>query len=143
MTNIRAKVICLFRHQERVLLTQAFDPAKNEHYLMPIGGGIEFGEHAADAIQREVLEEIQQEISHLKQLDVLENIFNFDGQAGHEIVFVYSAKFVDQGFYALQMIKGVESNGDEYQAAWYTQQQLTQLKLPIYPLGIESLLFLS
>ena len=143
MRHIRAKVICLFRHQEQVLLAQAYDPTKNEHYLMPIGGGIEFGERAADSIRREVQEEIQQEITQLKYLDVLENIFTFDGKAGHEIVFVYSAVFIDQHLYAQAMINGVESNGDEYQATWYTQAQLTQLNLPIYPLGIEALLFQS
>ncbi|RFS35956.1 NUDIX domain-containing protein [Acinetobacter sp. SWAC5] len=143
MSHIRAKVICLFRHQEQVLLAQAYDPTKNEHYLMPIGGGIEFGERAADSIRREVQEEIQQEITQLKYLDVLENIFTFDGKAGHEIVFVYSAVFIDQRMYAQAMIKGIESNGDEYQATWYTQAQLTQLNLPIYSLGIEALLFQS
>ncbi len=141
MSHIRAKAICLFRHQEQVLLAQAFDPTKNEHYLMPIGGGIDFGERAADAIRREVQEEIQQDISQLQYLDVFENIFTFDGRVGHEIVFVYAATFVDQQMYAQLMIKGIESNGEEYQAAWYTQEQLTQLKLPIYPLGIASLLF--
>ena len=40
MGNIRAKAVCLFRQDDRVLLMQSFDPAKNEHYLMPIGGGI-------------------------------------------------------------------------------------------------------
>ncbi len=141
MSHIRAKAICLFRHQDQVLLAQAFDPTKNEHYLMPIGGGIEFGERAIDAIRREVQEEIQQDISQLHYLDVFENIFTFDGQAGHEIVFVYAATFVDQRMYAQPMVKGVESNGEEYQAAWYTQEQLAQLKLPIYPFGIASLLF--
>ena len=141
MNHIRAKVICLFRHQEQTLLAQAFDPTKNEHYLMPIGGGIEFGERAADAIRREIQEEIQQDIIHLQYLDVLENIFTFDGHAGHEIVFVYAARFVDQQMYAQPMIKGVESNGEEYQATWYTQEQLVQLNIPIYPLGIASLLF--
>jgi ADP-ribose pyrophosphatase YjhB (NUDIX family) len=143
MSHIRAKAICLFRHQEQVLLAQAFDPTKNEHYLMPIGGGIEFGERATDAIRREVQEEIQQDIRQLQYLDVFENIFTFDGRAGHEIVFVYAATFVNQQMYAQPMIKGIESNGEAYQAAWYTQEQLTQLKLPIYPLGIASLLFQS
>lgn len=143
MSNIRAKVICLFRHQDQVLLAQAFDPTKNEHYLIPIGGGIKFGERAADAIHREVQEEIQQDITQLKYLNVLENIFTFDGHSGHEIVFVYSATFVDQRIYAQSLIKGVESNGNEYQATWYTQEQLTQLNLPIYPFGVASILFQS
>ena len=141
MKNIRGKAVCLFRHHGRVLLTQGFDSAKNEHYLMPIGGGIEFGELAVDAIRREVREEIQQEIHHVQQLQVLENIFSFDGQQGHEIVFVYAAEFSDRHIYAMQEIMGQESDGSIYHAAWYSAQGLEALKLPIYPQGIESLLF--
>lgn len=85
---------------------------------------MEFGERAADAIRREVQEEIQQEITQLKYLNVLENIFTFDGKAGHEIVFVYSAVFIDQRMYAQAMINGVESNGDEYQATCIRRSNL-------------------
>ena len=58
MKNIRAKSVCVFRHQHKVLLTECFDPAKNQHYLMPIGGGVDFGEKSSDAAIREVREEI-------------------------------------------------------------------------------------
>ncbi|MBC6905907.1 hypothetical protein DWB84_10605 [Saccharophagus sp. K07] len=44
MTKIRAKSVCVFRHQNKILLTEGYDPTKNEHYLIPLGGGIEFGE---------------------------------------------------------------------------------------------------
>ena len=140
MSVIRAKAICLFRHQGKVLLTQGFDPEKNEHYLMPIGG-IEFGERAVEAVQREVMEEIQQEICNVKQLHILENIFSFNGQQGHEIVFVYAAEFTCADFYSKQDIRGTESNGVTYMAAWYSADQLADLKLPIYPQSVEYLLF--
>ncbi|OTG67978.1 hypothetical protein B9T25_08360 [Acinetobacter sp. ANC 4470] len=141
MRNIRAKAVCLFRHDDRVLLAQAFDPKKNEHYLMPIGGGVEFGERAVEAIQREVMEEIQQQICNVQLHQIFENIFTFDGQQGHEIVFVYSADFVSQAVYNMSELCGVESNGACYTAAWYSQTQLDILNDPIYPDGISLLLF--
>lgn len=39
----------------------------------------------------------------------LKNIFSFDGQQGHEIVFVHSAKFSDQRAYAQRGMTGVEA----------------------------------
>jgi len=87
--HIKIKALCLFRHQDKVLLSYGYDPAKDETYLRPIGGGIEFGEMSTHAIAREVLEEIQQQICKPQLLGVLENLFTFDGQQGHEIVFVY------------------------------------------------------
>jgi len=44
MRKIRAKSVCLFRHQGKVLLAEAYDSVKDQHFVMPIGGGIEFGE---------------------------------------------------------------------------------------------------
>ena len=143
MGNIRAKAVCLFRQDDRVLLMQSFDPAKNEHYLMPIGGGIEFGELAIDAIQREVMEEIQQPICNLQRLHILENIFTFDAQQGHEIVFIYSADFVQTDIYQMEQIRGVETSGLIYFATWYSQIQLESLAYPVYPKGIEPFLFQS
>ena len=86
MKNIRAKSVCVFRHQHKVLLTECFDPAKNQNYLMPIGGGVDFGEKSSDAAISEVREEINAEICQLRLLGVIENLFAFNAQAGHEIV---------------------------------------------------------
>ena len=59
-------------------------------YRLP-GGEIEFGEKAAEALQREIKEEIGVEISVDKKLGVYENIFTFDNQKGHEIMILFEA----------------------------------------------------
>ncbi|GAB2588304.1 hypothetical protein GCM10026986_14470 [Nitrincola alkalisediminis] len=68
------------------MLAESFDPAKNERYLSPVGGGIDFGEKSRDAAIREVKEELGEEVDQLKLLGVIENLFMFNGQEGHSIL---------------------------------------------------------
>lgn len=141
MTHIKAKALCIFRHQNQVLLSYGYDPNKDETYLRPIGGSIEFGEISVQAIEREVLEEINQQITQPKLLAVLENLFTFDGQQGHEIVFVYDAEFVDFGLYTEIEIHGCETSGLSYIAQWLSREQIELNQYPVYPTGIEQWLF--
>lgn len=141
MTSIRAKALCIFRYQNKVLLSQGYDPSKNEHYLRPIGSSIEFAESSLQAIEREVFEEINQQITHQKLLDVIENLFHFDGQQGHEIVFMYEAEFVDPTVYNLSEIQGYETDGSTYIAKWLSLEQLASAQYCVYPKGIEQWLF--
>ncbi|MCU4358736.1 NUDIX hydrolase [Acinetobacter ursingii] len=141
MASIKAKALCIFRYENKSLLSFGYDPSKKEHYLRPIGGSIEFEETSLQAIEREVLEEINQQITHPKLLGVLENLFSFDGQQGHEVVFVYEAEFVDPTLYSQTKINGYESDGSTYIAQWMTLQQLVSEQYPVYPKGIEQWLF--
>ena len=141
MTHIKAKALCIFRHQDQVLLSYGYDPSKDETYLRPIGGGIEFGETSVQAIEREVLEEINQQITKPKLLAVLENLFTFDGQQGHEIVFVYDAEFIDSVLSTAIEIHGCETSGLSYIAQWLSREQIELNQYPVYPTGIEQWLF--
>lgn len=96
--QIIAKAICLFRNDDLILVAEGFDEVKGEFYYRPIGGKIEFGETSAQAIQREVLEEIEANIHNLNYIGTIENIFTYNGDLGHEVVFVYDAEFVDKSF---------------------------------------------
>ena len=125
----------------RYYLPKAYDPNKDEYFFRPIGGGIEFGETSVQAIEREVLEEIQQQIAQPKLICVLENLFSFDGQQGHEIVFVYDAEFVDSALYKEAEIQGYETNGFTYIAQWLSREQIEFSQSPVYPKGIEPWLF--
>jgi ADP-ribose pyrophosphatase YjhB (NUDIX family) len=138
VTSIRAKSVCVFRHQNKILLTEGYDPTKNEHYLIPLGGGIEFGETSERAAIREVFEEVGAETYDLQLLGVLENLFVFDGTPGHEIVFIYEAKFVDENLYQKPELDGFESNGVKINVRWFDQAMLNAVK--IYPHGIVDLL---
>ncbi|MFW2057419.1 NUDIX domain-containing protein [Acinetobacter haemolyticus] len=141
MTAIKTKALCIFRYQDKVLLSQGYDPRKDETYLRPIGGSIEFGENSLQAVEREVLEEIHQQIVHPRLLGVLENLFIFDGLSGHEIVFVYEAEFANLKQYQQHEIKGCETDGSTYVARWLSRKQIERNQYPVYPKGIEQWLF--
>lgn len=71
----------------------------------------------------------------------MENLFSFDGQQGHEIVFVYDAEFIDSALYKEAEIQGYETNGFTYIAQWLSREQIEFSRFPVYPKGIEPWLF--
>lgn len=136
--TIRPLALCLMRHQGRILVNEAFDPVKQQRFCRPLGGGIEFGETGAQACARELREEVGAEITGIRFLGTLENIFTYLGRPGHEIVLVYDAEFVDRGLYERPCLEGRE--GDEvFQASWRALASFGP-GLPLYPDGLARLL---
>lgn len=93
---IRVKAMVVLRDDSRArqLVTRYppdLDRPAEFHRL--VGGGVELGELARDAAAREVEEELRIRIdpADLAELGVVENIFEFEGERGHEVVFVFSA----------------------------------------------------
>src|SRR5262249_25090925 len=73
MSNeVRRVAICVFRHADRILVARGHDALKGQHFMRPLGGRIEFGELAADALRREIREELNAEIHEPELLGVLE-----------------------------------------------------------------------
>lgn len=64
-----------------------------------LGGGIDFGECAIDALKREFKEELNATIINEELLCTLENIFEYNGEQGHEITFLYQADFQEEHLY--------------------------------------------
>ena len=101
MRPIRPIAIGIFRRDDRILVGHGHDVLKGEHFCRPPGGAIEFGERAADALRREIREEIRAEITKPHLLAVLENTFKLEGVPKHELIFVFDTKFLDTHFYQL------------------------------------------
>ena len=136
--QIRPLAICLFRDGDRILVGEGNDPVKRETFYRPLGGGIEFGERAEDALRREIREEIGAEIESPVYLCTLENIFTFNGEAGHEIVMVFDARFADEALYAQEAIAGTEFDGTQnfpFKALWKKLDEFGA-NAPIYPDGL-------
>ncbi|MBI4726390.1 NUDIX domain-containing protein [candidate division TA06 bacterium] len=140
---VRAKVVCVFRNQDRILVCDGYDPTKKELFYCPPGGKIEFGEPSEAAIRREIKEELGSEIKNLALLGVLENRFIFDGQQGHEIVFVYDAELTDKSLYAADRFKAQESNGQVFNALWLDLGTIGPDTPPVYPDGLIALMKIS
>ena len=132
--RIRPIVICLFRNGHRILVSEAYDSSKGDYYCRPLGGGIEFGEHSRDAMLREVREEIGAEVENLELIGVLENIFIYEGQRGHEVVFVYDAEFIDKSLYERNELHGYESEIDaNFVARWQSVEEIKQSNVRLVP----------
>ena len=135
--RIRVLSLCVFRHDGRILVGRGYDVSKSEHFLRPIGGEVEFGESSEAALIREVREELGLEIQNATLLGVLENVFSYDGQPGHEVVFVYDAHFADAAAYAREEIPLNEDVWDGV-ARWIDLATLPDE--PLYPQGVLELL---
>lgn len=133
MPSPRVISICVFRHGSNILVAEGFDEKKAERFFRPIGGEVELGEKTAETISREIREELGQEIHHVKRLAVLENLFQYNGQPGHEIVFVFDAEFIDKSLYEMPEIP---MNEDVWigPARWIDLNMLPDA--PLYPDGL-------
>ncbi|MBD0335559.1 MAG: NUDIX hydrolase [Cyanobacteria bacterium Co-bin13] len=136
---MRAIAICLFRHQGRILVSEGFDSVKQETFFRPLGGGIDFCETSRDAIVREIREELGAEIADVQLLGVLESIFLYLGKPGHEIVFVYDARFVDASLYDQEQL-AVQEGDLQFTATWKSLTEMTGPARRLVPEGLAALL---
>jgi NADH pyrophosphatase NudC (nudix superfamily) len=137
---VRPLAIGIITQGDCILVGEGYDPLKPETFYRPLGGGIEFGERAGEALSREVREEIGAEITDLRYLGTLENLFTFMGEPGHEIVLVIAARFADAAWYDLEAIPGHEDNGLPFQAMWKSLSDFQPGGLLLYPEGLLELL---
>lgn len=140
--RIRPLAICVFRHQDRILVAEGYDSVKDQTFYRPLGGGIEFGEWSTQTICRELMEEINVEVDRdsLKYLGAVENMFTFNGEAGHEIVLIYDGILKDIRLYDQALICGKEVDGETFQAIWKDLEEFRQGKAILYPTGLIEIL---
>lgn len=137
--KIRVIAICVFRNGNKILVSEGYDVVKQQAYYRPLGGTVEFGEYSDQAVAREIREEINAEVTDLRYLGTLENIFIYEGQKGHEIVQVYDGRFVDERFYEKNVILGVEKTAP-FRAVWVDVAKTGNGFPPLYPVGLAELL---
>jgi 8-oxo-dGTP pyrophosphatase MutT (NUDIX family) len=130
----------VFHNNNRILVFEGYDKAKDEIFYRPLGGGIEFGEKSEEAVRRELKEELNVEIANLRYLGMLENIYTFNGGSYHEVVMVYDGTLVESGLYERDMILGKEANGDDIRAMWKALDEFKERKFILYPPGLLELL---
>ena len=136
----RPLAICIFRKEDQVFVGELYDASKDEVFYRPLGGTIEFGEPAREAVKRELQEEIEAEVINLRYLGALENLFTHEGEFGHEIVLVYEGDFADKAFYEAESVRAQEDDGMTFTARWKPLQEFREGKAPLYPDGLLRLL---
>lgn len=139
MPTIRPLALGVIRRGDDLLVFEGRDDTKGETYHRPLGGGIEFGETAAEALHREFQEELAAKLTAVEQIAVLENVFTFDGRPGHEIVFLFTADLVDKSFYERDEV-GVVLDDDGSRVHWLPLKDVLSGKAILYPHGLMELL---
>ena len=138
MKYIRAKAVVIFEHQSKFLFTVCDEESKGIFFI-PVGGGVEFGEHSIAAAKREVLEEIGQEIKTEQLLDISENIFTYNGIEEHEIVFLYKAEFKNNQAH-LNLVGNLNDKGKQIELTWATIDEIREKEINIYPFNLLEIL---
>ena len=137
---VRPLALVLVRRDDRAILAApGFDHVKQQRFYRPLGGGIEFGERAEDAARRELREEIGAELTDVRLLGTFENLFTFQGKPGHELIWLFEARFTDDALYARDVLIANEF-GSKFEVHWVPVETFLRGEAPLYPDGLISLL---
>ena len=129
--EIRPIVLGVIIKDNKLLVSKGYDKVKKQYFYRCLGGGIEFKETSTDALKREFLEEINKEILVKDFLGVSENIFTFDGNDAHEIVFFYSADFKPSDYQDEYTM--IEDGQKQDTAVWIDIESFKSKKEIVYP----------
>jgi ADP-ribose pyrophosphatase YjhB (NUDIX family) len=121
---------------------RASDPSDGRPFHRLLGGGVELGERSEEAVVREIAEELRATLVEPRLLGVLENVFTYDGERGHEVVFVYTGRLVEGdvvppegGWY--------DDVGTQMWVEWRRCEEGDGGPVPLYPDGVGRLLALG
>ncbi|HRI77114.1 MAG TPA: NUDIX hydrolase [Alphaproteobacteria bacterium] len=137
--DIRMKAMAVFRRGDKILVNEVREPDGTLIGFRIPGGHVEFGEKTADTIVREIREELGADISNLRVLATIENVFTYGGQPGHEVIVVYAADFADAQMYEQDMLEAAEDDGTAFTLVWQDPDDLPE-GLPLYPTGLRDYL---
>ncbi|PFA14974.1 DNA mismatch repair protein MutT [Bacillus cereus] len=129
----RAKAFGIALHNERILVQEYM--TESETYYRPLGGSIEFGEKSNETVIREWKEELGTQVEVMDYLGCLENMFH----GGHEIIQLYSIRFLDPSLYEIKMIPIRDEESNTY-AKWIPITAFLGQEKVLYPNGLIELL---
>jgi 8-oxo-dGTP pyrophosphatase MutT (NUDIX family) len=130
--QIRVLALGVIRDGDRLFISEGYDPAKQQFFYRVMGGGVDFGETSYEALKREFQEEIQAELTNIKYLGCLENLFTYNGNPGHEILQLYQCDFVEPKFYQIEEMFFAEGERKK-KALWVDINRFKSGELRIVP----------
>lgn len=140
-SNVNVKVLGIHCRDRHLLAAEVRDSRGQVVGVRPLGGTVEFGESSEAAVKREFLEELGLEIQVLSGPLVLENIYVFEGEKGHEVFFIFEIAFASADLQPSETMPFHESDGTSGIARWYDRDQLDLPGFPnLYPKGLKALL---
>ncbi|MFD6895037.1 NUDIX hydrolase [Rhodococcus sp. NPDC060086] len=135
MSSIRNLSVGLPIRSGHVLVLDGVDRVTGEAFHRAIGGGIEFGETAETALRREFTEELGVTLGATELLAVVENIFEYEGNRGHEIVHVFAVDSVEIDAIPWSAQLRVLDEGSPIR--WVS---IAEANRPFYPTGVADIL---
>lgn len=128
--EIRPIVLGLAVKNNKLLVSEGFDSVKNQTFYRCLGGGIEFLEKSEVALKRELLEEINKDITIKDFLGISESIFTYEGKRAHELILFYSIELSNEDFQ--EEYKFIDNNRS-YTAKWVDIKDFKDNKKILYP----------
>lgn len=132
---IRAKVLGLVWRDGRLLAAEIEDSSGAVKGVRPLGGCIEFGETRDAALRREFHEELGCAARVTGPWHVFENIFEHEGNIGHEFAFAANVELDDASLYRSEEIVYCEDDGLACRASWFSPTALPA-GVELYPAGL-------
>jgi ADP-ribose pyrophosphatase YjhB (NUDIX family) len=123
------------RPRDGALLVSEHVDSSDPPFQRPLGGHVEFGEYALDTVRREFAEEIGQELTGVRLLGVLENIFGWRGGTEHEVVFIFTAALAAASAYEIE--EQLILDNPDRRVLWRPPNAVSP---PLYPAGLTGLI---
>jgi len=130
--NIRLIAVCIFQNKGKILVSKGRDKKLKRDFYRVIGGGIKFSETSEVAVRREIREELKSGISNLKLFDVVEDIYTYNGNAYHDIAFLYKGNLQNRKLYLQNPIHIAEKTY-KFDACWLELNDILKKNIKIYP----------
>jgi uncharacterized protein (DUF1330 family)/ADP-ribose pyrophosphatase YjhB (NUDIX family) len=115
---VRPVATAVVRRADSLLVWEDRNPQTGEVVCVPLAGGIEFGETGAEAIARELREEIAATVTRTDYLGAIEDIYDWGGEKRHELYLVYDVDLARRELYDADEVPVVEPDRTEYVARW-------------------------
>lgn len=130
---IKTKAYALICNKDKILLEAIVEADGTVKGYRPLGGEVEFGETAETAVSRELFEELSETITVGSLSCVAEEIFEYNGNPGHEVAFIFEAEFVNVELYKQDKIMRVDTvHAIPIYAEWLNPHHLPN-GLPLFP----------
>ena len=137
--RVKVKALVVFEHTGRLLLAEYRDKNRQTPFFRPPGGTVEFGERAEETARREIREELGFETLNLSFVGLIENIFERESKAGHEILLIYRGDIADPTMRNVPRIPAVEG-GKRFWAVWVPIEDIAAGRVVCHPSGLLALL---
>lgn len=136
--RVRPLAVAAVRRPDGAVLVQRGADGSGRSFHRLVGGGIDFGESAAEAVVREFDEELGARLHDVVLLGWLENRFVLDGRDGHEIVAVHAGALLEPRLLERDDFGTIP--GSSSTVHWVGAQELFGGARPLFPDGAGDLL---